>query len=87
MESQRLQKPEFRVPVLKEAGIVLNRGRKKDKPLLGQRAEVTMIQHGWDIFPNPYCHFVVQLLFNDPNMPVVINTFECFYNSIIDFIA
>lgn len=46
-----------------------------------------MIQHGWDVFPNPYCHFIVQLLFNNPNMPVVINTLECFYNSIIDFIA
>ena len=62
-------------------------GVKKDKPLLGQRAEGTMIQHGWDVFPNPYCHFIVQLLFNNPNMPVVINTLECFYNSIIDFIA
>ncbi len=29
----------------------------------------------------------IRLLFNNPNTSVIINTLECFYNSIIDFIA
>lgn len=46
-----------------------------------------MIQHGWDLSPPSMLPFVVRLLFNDPNTSVIINTLECFYNSIIDFIA